>query len=234
MKLRDLSGFRKKSIVRLLKKENPFQEYYVFTFSIPDGVSWRPGEHGIFRIPDVQGKKWRAFSVASTREDGVIRIATRISDNPSAFKERLKGFEAGDTIRMRGPFGWFVVRDRTAPIVGIAGGIGITPFRALLAAQQNDQSREIHLIYSTRDKHLFQEDFENLSEINPKISVSFVHGREAVDTELKVHASKYGNQAYYYLSGPFAAIQANRKMLKKLKISGNRMIQDPFLGYGKR
>jgi len=234
MKLRDFSGFRKKTIIRLNRIDNPFNRVYVFTFDKPDGMEWRPGEHGIFRISDVQGKKWRAFSIASTPDEGIIRIATRIESNSSPFKARLRDMQRGDSISMRGPFGWFTIQDQWTPIVGIAGGIGITPFRALLASLEEEETRDIHLIYASKDQHLFQKDFEEICEKNPKISVSFVHDREALTTDLMVHAKKYENRAFYYMSGSMKVNQLNRQALKEMGIPTNRMIHDPFLGYGKR
>lgn len=234
MKLSDLSGIWKKSTIQLIGKENPVDDKFIFTFAIPTGLTWRPGEHGIFRLKKIEGKKWRAFSITTTPQEGVLQIATRISDNPSPFKARLRELESGDSLQMRGPFGWFTVQDEDSPILCIANGIGITPIRALLVSLKEYKSREVHVIYAAKENHLFQEDLEAVCEENPKISISFVHDREAVATEIMVHAKKYGNNAYYYLSGSFQANKSNRMLLKEQGIRGFRMIQDPFLGYGKR
>ena len=61
--------------------------------------------------------------------EGVLKIATRISDSPSSFKENLRNLKEGDTIALRGPLGWFKLRDTSEPIIFITGGIGITPIR---------------------------------------------------------------------------------------------------------
>ena len=234
MRFGDFTGLRKKSIIQVLNKENSFGEIFVFTFSIPDGLTWRPGEHGIFRLKGIEGMKWRAFSLVSIQEEGVIQIATQIAENPSPFKARLRELEPGDSLQMRGPFGWFTIQDEDSPILFIANGIGITPVRALLESLKEDGAREVHAIYAAKERHLFQEDLEAVCEENPKISISFVHGRDAVATEIMVHAKKYGNNAYYYLSGSFQANKSNQALLKWQGIRGFRIIQDPFFGYEKR
>ncbi len=234
MKFSDLAGIRKKSTIQLINKENPIEDKFVFTFTIPIGLTWRPGEHGIFRLKGIEGKKWRAFSITTTPLEGVLQIATKISENPTPFKARLRAMEPGDLIKLRGPFGWFTVQDENSPILCIANGIGITPIRALLVSLKENRSREVHLIYAAKEKHLFQEELEAVCEANPKISISFVHDRDAVATEIMVHANKYGNNAYYYLSGSNRANKSNHTLLKEQGIQGSRIIQDPFFGYGKR
>ena len=86
-----------------------------------------------------RGKKWRAFSVASVPEEGYILIGTRTHGNISSFKENLIGMSAGDKVKVIGPFGWLVKKDDTSPIVFIAGGVGITPVRALIKQLENDK-----------------------------------------------------------------------------------------------
>jgi len=125
MKLSDFKTLRNKTSVKLIRKEQHEDNQYVFEFDA-GSVSWRPGEHGIFSMPSnkVKGKKWRAFSVASTPDEGVIRIATKITDKSSSFKRHLKNLKKGDKIAVRGPFGWFYRRDEHTPIVMVATGVG--------------------------------------------------------------------------------------------------------------
>ena len=51
------------------------------------------------------------------------------------------------------PEGEFVITDPYRNHIFVAGGIGITPFRSILAEADHDaQKLKVHLIYGSRDK----------------------------------------------------------------------------------
>jgi ferredoxin-NADP reductase len=81
--------------------------------------------------PDAEGTK-RQFTVASAPHEPYITIATRVTS--STFKQALDALRTGDVIRLLDmPAGDFVWHDSPRPLVFVAQGIGITPFRAMLA-----------------------------------------------------------------------------------------------------
>ncbi|HKL58888.1 MAG TPA: FAD-dependent oxidoreductase, partial [Sphaerochaeta sp.] len=176
-------------------------------------------------------KSYRAFSIASPPSEETMLIGTKLGNPVSAFKQTLMGMQEGETIRLRGPFGWFVVQDDTSPIVLIATGIGITVMRSLLYALKDDTSRPIHLIHSAKGFHLFSDEFKQLSDKNKQIKLTFVSDREEFKQALTAVAFSYGSSAYYYVSGTFDAIRSTRSFLKSLKVKDKRIIYDPFFGY---
>ena len=233
MKLSDFKGIFKKSQLVHIKSENPHDDYHVFDFTINDNMKWNPGEHGIFTMPDkkITGKKWRAFSVTSIPEEGVLRIATRIGESPSSYKTALKKLKPEEKISIRGPFGWFKLQDETSPIVMVAGGIGITPIRALLKEIEKGNKRQVTFIYSAKGRHLFQKDIEEICEKDDNITIAFVGKREDVLRLLDEKLKNYGSSAFYYLSGIQSMNKDLKKIIKSRHIPGNRIIVDPFLGY---
>ena len=76
MKISDFKGLFKKSLLTIETIEHKEEDYYQITMKAETGTSWEPGEHGIFSLPNcnVKKKKWRAFSVASIVEEGVMII----------------------------------------------------------------------------------------------------------------------------------------------------------------
>lgn len=233
MKLRDFKGLFKKYQLHLSTSKNPHGDYHLFDFNIPDNMTWTAGEHGIFSIPDkhITGKKWRAFSVASAPAEGVLKIATRIGSSPSSFKSALQSLKPGETIKIRGPFGWFKLQDQTSPVIMVAGGVGIAPIRALLKTAEKNNNRQISCIYSAPADHLFRKELEVINEKQPNIRIDFVNNRERVVSLLDEYTEQYGARAWYYLSGTPTMTKDIQKKIKGQKIPGKRIIIDPFLGY---
>lgn len=232
MKLRDFKGLFKTEKLKFISAENVFGDYYVVRMKPGKNTNWRPGEHAIFTLPKrkVRGKKWRAFSVTSTQEENVIQIGTRTGEVVSSFKDTLFNLPKDATVKMRGPFGWFVEQDESSPMVLIAGGVGITPIRALLLSMK-DVKKKVHLIYSSSESFLFKDEIDVVAQNNKSISISYVNTLEETKAEIAKTSKKLGNKAFYYISGSPSMIKGVKKDIKKLGIKGRRIINDPFFGY---
>lgn len=233
MKFRYFKGLFTTHSMRFVSMEKVGGDYILVKMQAPHPIVWEAGQHGAFTLPGkkFKGRPYRAFSLASSPDEGTFLIGTRTGSAPSGFKRTLMEMQAGDTIKLRGPFGWFVVQDDTSPIVMLALGVGITPMRSLLYALKGQTSRPIHLIHSAKDFHLFAEEFKQLQQANKEIKLTFVSDREEFKEALTAVAFTYGSGAYYYVSGSFEAIRSTRSLLKGLKVKGRRIIYDPFFGY---
>ncbi len=233
MKISDLKGLLKKSEVIVESVENPFDDYYLVRMNAAKGMSWRPGEHGIFTLPDfkIDGKKWRAFSIASIPEEGFLIIGTRIGERISGFKKQLISLKKGDKIGLRGPFGWFLLKDRTSPLVLIAGGVGITPVRAILKEIEKGNIRKVEIIYSSRERYLFEDDLKQIAKKDERVNLNLTASREETREKIGEIAKQFKNNAYYYVSGNTKMINETKKNILREGIDKKRIISDPFLGY---
>ncbi|MGO3168679.1 FAD-dependent oxidoreductase [Senegalia sp. (in: firmicutes)] len=207
MRLRDFKGLFNKSTETIKKIENPYEDYFVIDLHSTN-TNWRAGEHGVFTMSDkkVEGKSFRPFSVASIPEEG-------------------------DKVNVRGPFGWFVLKDEITPIVLIATGVGITPIRSLLKEIEKGNQRFVNIIYSSRDFYLFKDDIMDIVNKDYKININFTSGSKETSEVIKGIAQKYKNDAYYYVSGSANVIKSIRKTLKDKDIKRKNIINDPFFGY---
>jgi ferredoxin-NADP reductase len=232
MKLRDLQGLFRKSEITLAGQQRAGGDLYTFDFTYPATLSWRPGEHGMFslRSKGVRGRFFRAFSVASVPDERIIKIATRIPAKASAFKRALLALQVGDTITMRGPFGWFTLQDESSPVLMIAAGVGVTPFRALFKQLSGGNSRRVRLIYSA-SQHLFREELEAIASADHNVSIELVADRDEAEERVTEYILEYGSHGYFYIAGAPAMIRAQKKVLKSLGVRGKQIINDPFLGY---
>ena len=230
MKWSDIKGVFKVSNLKV-KTITPLPEGHITIELDSESLQWRPGEHALFTLPGktFSGRKWRAFSIASTPEEGVVRIGTRAANPPSGFKSALYQLKTGDTVTLHGPFGWFTKRDDTSPVVLIAGGTGITAASAVLAEAKNNTDKKIHLVHLAPGYHLYQDTLENYARCN--VDLHFLHDREVSTPVIDDLAVEYGNKAYYYVSGPPCMNRAVIKRLRNLGIKKKQIIVDAFFGY---
>lgn len=221
---------RRGLVLEEVKKE--IGDIYSFIFRMPDPFDWKAGQHGIFLFPDkkIEGKSWRAFSIASSSSEQVVRISTIIKENPSDFKKNLLLMKQGDKLTMHGPFGEFHTSPRISHIVGIAGGIGITPFRALITdiARGIIANTQLTLIYSALGQHPFKEEFDALAG-HPAIQIIYTSTPPEVNAALDEQIQKAGNGASYFISGPPGMITAIREKCKNAGIT--HIVNDTFKGY---
>lgn len=218
--------------ISLINKSKDIGDVYTFVFDSVRPFTWKSGQHAVFSFDESfsEGNRQRVFSIASSPDEKVISIATRIGENPSAFKSKLLELQKGDIINIRGPYGSFVVTDETENIVGVAGGIGITPFRAILYdIYKGLSTAKIELIYSGRDyEYPFREDMSEF-EKSENIAIHYTATKEEVSEILDSLVSKYQNRAEYYVSGSPKMVE---ELGQRLEASGVENIKnDPFLGY---
>jgi NAD(P)H-flavin reductase len=233
MRISDFKGIFKKSEITLINKENTGLDYWQFDFKIDKGYDWEAGEHGAFIIkkPKIKGKSFRAFSVASIPEEGFLRIITRTGKNVSNFKQALLDFEKGAKMTLIGPFGWFKLPSKPAPIIIIVGGVGFAPARALLKRLENEPCYPTKLLYISNDIYLCKEEIAKIADSNNVIEVSYFSDKDILMNNIKEITSTYGNDAYYYISGSPTMIKGIKKSLKSFGIKRNRQVSDPFFGY---
>jgi len=232
MKLKDFKGLFKTSHVEFVKATNVYEDYYEIELKPEAGTSWVSGMHAVFTLPNkkVKGKKFRAFSIASTQKENTILLGTRTGKEVSSFKQALLSMKQGEKVKMRGPFGWFYLMNDSSPIVMIALGVGITPIRALLTELEDKSDRKVNVVYSS-PYYMYQEHIDRIAQNNDAINVNYVSTIEETQAKYIEHAKKHGNAAYYYISGTQQAIKSIKDTLKELGIKKSRMIFDPFFGY---
>ena len=119
-------------------------------------VAFRAGQYLELTVPhraDFRGSR-RIFSISSApTTDGPLTVAMSVPDKPSSFKRAFLALDEGATVRATGVGGDFMLpRDESAPVVLVAGGIGITPFASQLAHDHEaGRDRDVVVVYGVRD-----------------------------------------------------------------------------------
>lgn len=230
---RYLKGMTRRTVATVVSIENPQEDYYVITLKPAGGFSWNAGEHVMLRLPDHKEirNEYRMLSIASIQQEGLLLFGTRTGKKTSAFKKVLLSLKPGSPVLVQGAFGWFRVRDEHSPIVLFAGGVGVTPVRALVRELAQSRTRPIHIVYSSSDFYLFGDEIQAVADNNPSMSLYRVSTPEETQACLTKLAVQYGNQAYYYMSASPAVIDSVAKLLRSKGVSGSRLIDDTMRGY---
>ena len=133
------------------KQLTPTSYEFVFIPSRP--LTHQPGQYVEIQVPhkgaDLRGIR-RSFSVTSAPGEKTLRLGIKFYEPSSSLKTALQNLKKGDSMPTTGISGDFTLpKDLTAPLLYIAGGIGITPFISHLQhLLRTDQMRDIVLLYS--------------------------------------------------------------------------------------
>jgi predicted ferric reductase len=142
-----------------------------------DRLDARPGQFFLWRFLD--RKRWWAahpFSLSEAPDGRSLRITVKALGD---FSSRLAEIAPGTRIVAEGPFGIFTeAARRRNKIVLIAGGIGITPIRALM----EDMSGDVIVIYRVvrEEDVIFRDELEELAR-ERGITLLFVVGDHATE-----------------------------------------------------
>jgi glycine betaine catabolism B len=190
--------------------------------------------------PDERGER-RWFTLSASPSEPLVSISTRLrqGDEGSSFKRKLQALRPGDEVIMSQPMGDFVLpKDKTIPLVFIAGGIGITPMRSMVKwLYDTGEKRTVDLLYAsnTLDEVAFRDLFENYG-VNMKIILSeppagWPGETERLSGEKILELSPDDKRKLYYISGPEPMVETLVDQLKLLGLPESRLVTDYFPGY---
>lgn len=232
--LKDILPIFKKREIYLKEKYKEVGNIYTFIFETKEQINWKAGQHGIFTINHVKvNKPTRAFSIASIPSEVHIKISLKITKNPSEFKQVLLNLQPGMKMSMRGPIGSFYTKN-PKPLLFIAGGIGITPYRALikdLLLNSVEVANDVQLLYmDSREEFIYTEELEEASKLST-IKTNYLVKRENLNEEIEKFIAKHNNEADYLVVGSKSMVNAIEALLKSKGIKKKNIKKDAFIGY---
>jgi ferredoxin-NADP reductase len=123
-------------------------------FELPDWPGHAAGQHVDVRLTAEDGyQAQRSYSIASAPEDEHLVLTVERLDDGEVSPYLVDELRPGDEIELRGPIGGYFVWEASfgGPLLLIAGGSGVAPFRSILrhwAAGERDTMAR--LVYSSR------------------------------------------------------------------------------------
>jgi ferredoxin-NADP reductase len=231
----------------LLRIEKMAQGCYDFVFAPDHKPRFAPGQYLDWtldvRHPDDRGNR-RPFTIASAPAEREVRLGVKFYRGPSAFKRSLLTMKPGDTIYGSQIAGSFTLpRDRELKLAFIAGGIGITPFRSMIAEMiYRREVRPLVMFYGNNsiDEIAYGPIFEQAEAelgirtvyavADPKGAPQGMH-HGFIDASLIAREMPDYAERLFYLSGPRAMVVAFLQVLTELGVARRNIKTDFFPGF---
>lgn len=138
---------RRSRITDIVKE---YDEVHSFHLERPEGLRFRPGQHTHLVAPGgyINNHDVRHLSFASAPDEETLLFTMDLASG-SRFKRRFGRARVGDRVGLYSEKGNFTLDDlpERQPLVLIAGGVGIAPFRSMIRA---GIAQPWHLIYAGR------------------------------------------------------------------------------------
>jgi ferredoxin-NADP reductase len=220
----------------LVEKRRETDDTKSFFFAGDSGLTWKAGQYIHYKLPhadpDARGIE-RYFSIASAPFEKRVRLTCRFAHRSSSFKKALDALPIGSEIEADPPEGDFCVDDLSKPLVFIAGGIGITPFRAiLLDLEHRQQAFQIQLLYANRGEDaVFRGELDSLAKRRPSLRICYYIGDDRLDAKGIQRAAPELDPHRFYVSGPEPMVESFDKILKELGVPEKEIENDFFPGY---
>ncbi len=189
--------------------------------------------------PDERGiKHW--FTLSSSPTEELICITTKFfGDTASTFKKTLFSLKPSAKIKIVEPMGDFVLpKSADIPLVFVAGGIGITPFRSMIKwLKDSHEKRDIEVILAANQPKdflfvdLFKDYGVKLKQIvsEPDESWDGEVGKLSADKIIEL-TGQVGHK-HVYVSGPEPMVETLEKDLLSHGVKNTQLILDFFPNY---
>jgi ferredoxin-NADP reductase len=222
--------------LRLIDRVQETSDVITFIWQTDEPLTWRAGQFMRYALPheaDDRGiPRW--FTIAAPPYELYPRITTRFSsEKSSTFKVALQALPIGGAIEASRPGGDFIVDDLTRPLVLLAGGIGITPFRSILLQLEHDGVPfSAHLLYANRtDEYPFRTELESLKAKHTTFSIEYFTGDQHITREAIEYVAASFARPLYYISGPEPMVIGYQDMLMTAGVPEVDIKTDYFPGY---
>ena len=152
------------------RNEKIAEGIYEMVFTKPEGFTFKAGQFVLFDIAlidtpsDIQT---RALSIASTPDEAELLFIAKMNPGGRISRWIEEKLQPGTEVLMKGPFGFFTLKETTNDSLWIATSTGIAPFRSMLPqAMVAHPERRIDLVFGVRNEErlFWKEELEKLTQ----------------------------------------------------------------------
>jgi ferredoxin-NADP reductase len=194
---------------------------------LPDWPGHRAGQHVDVRLTAEDGyQAQRSYSIASAPEDGRLVLTVERLDDGEVSPYLVGELRAGDELELRGPIGGYFVWEQSlgGPLLLVAGGSGVAPFRSMLRHRSATESDvPVRLLYSARslDEVIYRRELERDAdgvELRVALTRKWPDGwdgrRGRINGELLAEVAwPAGERPLTYICGPSGFVEAVAELL---------------------
>ncbi|MES2014374.1 MAG: FAD-dependent oxidoreductase [Patescibacteria group bacterium] len=213
------------------------EKSYEIAFEKPDEFQYLAGQSMKFLIDTEK----RSLSCASAPHEKELLFAFR--NTGSKEKEWLLNLKEGERVQALGPRGDFIFPEvGEAPLVFLAGGIGIAPFFSMLKhADYIHSTRRIHTVYTNRTLPFvaYRTELNILTKQNPSFSISYILTQEnqeafeqgRIDAERILLLAREFPNGLFFAAGAPAFVDDMHAHLINAGVSKEHIHSRHFTGY---
>ncbi|EXI74710.1 MAG TPA: ferric reductase-like transmembrane domain-containing protein [Candidatus Accumulibacter phosphatis] len=170
--------------------------------------------------------QFHPYTVSSIGIDGEIRVGVKALGDCT---RHLQSIEAGVPARIHGAFGSFLADRPAAPQLWLAGGIGVTPFLALLRAGPLSQPTVLVYLYRSEADAAYLPELRALAAADPLLSLhAQATGKQPPDVASLLPATRGLSGSECYLCGPPAMVAAVRQALRWRGVTARHIHYENF------
>jgi len=132
---------------RVIGVHRPSDDVTIVRVQLPatSGFAFKPGQYADVVLKD--GTR-RSYSMANCPDgEGVLEWHIRRMDGGRFSTHAYDRLKEKDVLRIQGPYGTFLLRDKSAPIVFVASGTGYAPIASMLQARLPDIAARGAVLY---------------------------------------------------------------------------------------
>ncbi len=191
-------------------------------------IEWLPGQYLDVSLRPFMTKH---FTIASAPYEKEIRITTKIPPRPSKYKKSLYSLTPGQNVKLGRPQGELIVDQPQSHYILIAGGIGITPYRAIIwDAIKRRSKNKFTLLYTNSDQKIpFRKSLQQFKQDNHNLKVQYFILPKRISEEDIIRLAK--GDIRFLISGPPAMVEYYVAMLRRIGVPQHLVRADYFIGY---
>lgn len=201
--------------LRVTRKQAIARDIHLFELRDPQGAAlpaFTAGAHLPVRVPN---GAMRQYSLCSDPQDtGFYQLAVKREANGRGGSASLvDGVAEGDLLPVGEPANLFGLSPKARGFILVAGGIGITPMRAMVRELQAEGLRPFKLYYFSRDPEgaAFLDELRS-PELAGRVVIHHDHGDPSRSFDLWKIFEKVASGTHVYCCGPKGLMDSVRDM----------------------
>lgn len=210
---------------------------------VPDWPGHLAGQHVDLRLTSEDGyQAQRSYSIASAPEDQRLMLTIERLEEGEVSPYLSDALEPGDALELRGPIGGYFVWHEPlgGPLLLLAGGSGVVPFRSILRHHAATRSRvPVRLLYSARRfaEVIYREELERLAANGVDVKLTLTREwpdgwtgyRRRIDPDLLREIAWPPNEnPLVYACGPTSFVETAANALVSLGYQPTRIRTERF------
>lgn len=143
--------FQRATVTRIVKETDDARTYVLEPLDGP--LTYLPGQFCTFRVKVDGTELYRSYSMSSAPEtDTELMTTIKRVQGGSVSNWLHDNVAEGDEVEITRPAGTFLLREAIGPVLGFAGGSGITPILSLAKSALASTDRKVRLLIADRDR----------------------------------------------------------------------------------